>query len=199
MTHDVVREKLLALVAEDDRVRAELAADGTLFDGYNARMREVHERNAAALETILAAHGWPGFAVAGADGAAAAWRIAQHAIGLPAFQRRCFRLLEEAVAKGDADPKHLAMLDDRIAFNERRPQKYGTQYDWDETRKMSAWHLDDPAEVERRRAALGMKSMAAQEAAVGDGSAEWKEHVPRDWHARQREIEEWARSVGWIT
>ena len=44
-----VREKLLALIAEDERVRAELVAEGTLFDGYNARMREVHERNAAVL------------------------------------------------------------------------------------------------------------------------------------------------------
>ena len=198
MTADAVRAKLLALVAEDDRVRAELVADGTLFDGYNARMREVHERNAAALDEIIAAHGWPGLALAGSDGAAAAWRIAQHGIGLPGFQRRCFRLLEEAVRKGDADAKHLAMLDDRIAFNERRPQKYGTQFDWDENGKMSPWLLDDPVEVDRRRAALGVKSMAEQAAAVRDES-EWKDHAPGDWHARQREIEEWARAVGWIT
>lgn len=197
-TNEAVREKLLALVAEDARVRAELAADGSLFQGYNARMREVHERNADALAKIIDAHGWPGFAVAGADGAAAAWRIAQHAIGLPDFQRRCFQLLEEATARGDAAPKHVALLDDRIAFNERRPQKYGTQFDWDETGKMSPWRLDDPAAVDRRRAELGMKSMAAQEAEVGAESDEWKEHAPKDWHARQREIEEWAREVGWI-
>ena len=194
-----IREKLLALVAEDERVRAELAADGTLFDGYNARMREVHERNAAVLAGLMDAHGWPGFAVAGTDGAAAAWRIAQHAIGLPAFQRRSLRLLEEAAAKGDADPRHAALLDDRIAFNERRPQKHGTQFDWDEAGNMSPWLLDDPAAVDRRRAALGMKSMSEQAAAFRDESDEWKEHAPRDWHARQQEIEEWARAVGWIT
>ena len=185
-------------MAEDERVRAELLAEGTLFHGYNARMREVHERNAAVLDEIIATNGWPGFALVGTDGAAAAWLVAHHAIGSPQFQRRCFRLLEEAVARGDGDAKHLAMLDDRIAFNERRPQKYGTQYDWDEKGRMSPWLLDDPAAVDRRRAALGMKSMAEQVAAARSDSTEWREHAPKDWHARQREIEEWARSVGWI-
>ena len=193
-----VRAKLLALAAEDERVRAALAADGSLFQGYNANMREVHEHNAAALAEIVDAHGWPGFAVAGTDGAAAAWRIAQHAIGLPEFQRRCFRLLGEAVARGDAEARHVALLDDRIAFNERRPQKYGTQFDWDENGKMSPWRLDDPAAVDQRRAALGMKSMAEQVATIRDETHDWKEHAPSDWHTRQREIEAWARSVGWI-
>ena len=55
------RQQLLDLFAEDQRVRAELAADGTLFKGYNARMREVHERNAGVLEEYLTAFGWPGF------------------------------------------------------------------------------------------------------------------------------------------
>src|SRR5688572_23775793 len=121
------RQQLLDHVAEDERVRAELAADGTLFKGYNARMREVHERNAAVLDAYLTAHGWPGFHLADRDGAEAAWRIAQHAIGMPAFQRRCLKLLRAAVGRGDAEAQHAAYLDDRIAFNERRPQKHGTQ------------------------------------------------------------------------
>ena len=33
------------LVEEDERVRAGLAADGSLFQGYHPRMREVHEHN----------------------------------------------------------------------------------------------------------------------------------------------------------
>lgn len=41
--------ELLALEAEDLRVREELVRDGTLFDGYHPRMREVHERNAYRL------------------------------------------------------------------------------------------------------------------------------------------------------
>ena len=189
---------MIALVAEDERVRSELAADGSLFRGYNARMREVHERNAAALAEIMDAHGWPGFALGGTDGAAAAWRIAQHAIGMPGFQRRCFRLLEEAAATGDADPKHAAFLDDRIAAHERRPQRYGTQYDWDREGRMSPLPLDDPQAVDSRRRALGMKPLAEHTDDMRKAVRESNERAPVDWHARQREIEEWARRVGWI-
>ena len=188
---------LLGLAREDARVREELAADGSLFQGYHPRMREVHERNAAALSEIIAAHGWPGYALAGPDGAAAAWLVAQHAIGMPDFMRRCLQLVEAAIARGDADPKHAAYLADRIACHENRPQKYGTQFDWNEAGKMAPWTLDDPAAVDRRRRALGMKPLAEHIAAISAELEKTNEHAPRDWHARQREVEAWRRAVGW--
>jgi hypothetical protein len=192
------QQNLLALAAEDQRVRDELAADGTLFKGYHARMREVHERNAAVLDEFLTAQGWPGFHLVGRDGAEAAWRIAQHAIGLPAFQRKCLKLLRAAVARGDADPQHAAYLEDRIAFNERRPQKYGTQFDWDENGEMSPHPVDDFKAVDRRRRTLGMTPFAEHIAHMRDAWRKSNERPPANWKARQREIEEWARSVGWI-
>ena len=67
-----IRETLLALVAEDERVRTELAAGGSLHQGYNARMREVHDRNGVRLESIIGGYGWPGFHLVGRDGAEAA-------------------------------------------------------------------------------------------------------------------------------
>ena len=36
-----IRSELLAMAREDHRVRTELAADGSLFDGYHPRMRAV--------------------------------------------------------------------------------------------------------------------------------------------------------------
>src|SRR5688572_2807897 len=144
------------MVAEEERVRAGLAADGSLNQGYSALMREVHDRNGVRLEAIIAAHGWPGFHLVGKDGAEAAWRIAQHAISLPHLQRRCLKLLRIAMARGDADPQHAAYLEDRIAFNERRPQKFGTQFDWDERGEMSPFMVEDYDAVDRRRRALGM-------------------------------------------
>src|SRR5262245_59980624 len=129
---EALRERLLAMAAEDQRVRAELAADASLFDGYHPRMEEVHRRNAAALVEIIAAHGWPGRSLAGEDRALAAWLILQHTIGDPPLQRRGLELLRHAVAAGEVAPIHAAMLEDRIAFFEGRPQRYGTQFDWDE-------------------------------------------------------------------
>lgn len=190
--------ELVDLFAEDQRVRAELAADGALFRGYNATMRAVHEANAARLEAIMRAHGWPGLHLVGREGAEAAFRIAQHAIAMPQFQRRCLKLLQIAVARGDADARHAAYLDDRIAFNERRPQKYGTQFDWGENGEMAPWRVDDPKAVERRRQALGMTPFAEHVEKVRDEWNRSRERAPLDWHARQREIQAWAREVGWL-
>src|SRR5687767_1335772 len=83
-----IRLELLAMAQEDRKVRTELAADGTLFEGYHPRMREVHDRHAARLARILDDHGWPTEPRTGPDGAEAAWLIVQHAIACPALQRR---------------------------------------------------------------------------------------------------------------
>jgi hypothetical protein len=44
------------------------------------------------------------------------------------FQRFCLGLLADAVAAGQADPSHLALLTDRVRVAEGRPQVYGIQY-----------------------------------------------------------------------
>src|SRR5262245_53637982 len=84
---EVARE-LHELADRDQRVRAELAADGSLFKGYHPRMEAVHRENAARLASILEELGWPTEALVGSEAAEAAWLIAQHAIGAPGLQRR---------------------------------------------------------------------------------------------------------------
>jgi hypothetical protein len=189
---------LVALLARDRETRARLVGDGQLFGGYAPEMEAVHAENARALEAIIAAHGWPGLELAGRDGSIAAWTIALHAIGLPAFQRRCLALLTQAVEQGDAPPAFAAMLEDRIRFNERRPQRYGTIFDWDEAGRMMPWLLEDPDHVEARRAAVGLPPLADEVRKMRRTRREKGDRPPRDYAARQREIEAWARSVGWL-
>src|SRR5687767_1950508 len=130
--NEELKKRLLEMAAEDRRIRDELAATGELYDGYASRMAEVHDRNASALNRIIDQYGWPGKTLVGDEAAKAAWLILHHAIGNPDLQRRCVELLRSAVSAGDADPIELAYLEDRICFFERRPQRYGTQFDWDE-------------------------------------------------------------------
>ncbi|HZB27509.1 MAG TPA: DUF6624 domain-containing protein [Gemmatimonadales bacterium] len=192
-----VRDELLAMSAEDVRVRSELAADGSLFHGYHPRMRAVHDTNASRLTTILDAHGWPGERQVGRDGALAAWLIVQHAIGHPALQRRALELLQAAVRHGDAPPLHAAMLEDRIRVFEGRHQLYGTQFDWDSTGQLSPLPIEDPTEVGARRRALGLEPLEQQVKDVRAAAAREGERPPADWAAHQREIEAWYREVGW--
>ncbi|HEY3039992.1 MAG TPA: DUF6624 domain-containing protein [Pyrinomonadaceae bacterium] len=91
--NDGLKERLLKMVEEDERVRVELAATGELFQGYAPRMAEVQSHNAQELESIISSYGWPGRSLVGGEGAHAAWLILQHVIGNPDPQRRSLPLI----------------------------------------------------------------------------------------------------------
>jgi hypothetical protein len=183
------------MAQRDLQTRERLAADLSLFDGYHPEMQAVHEENASALERIIDEQGWPTPAVAGEDGAEAAWLIAQHAIGLPGFQRKCLRFLREAAGSGAVPAWQPAMLLDRVSVFEGKLQIYGTSFDWDEHGAMSPRPIADPEGVDERRAAVGLPPLAEATALQRRQSA--GQPKPADHSARKREIEEWAKSVGW--
>jgi hypothetical protein len=195
--NDALRDELLAMEEEDRRVRAALLAEGSLFDGYHPRMAEVHNRNADRLSAIIDRHGWPGRGLVGEDGARAAWFVLQHAIGQPALQRRGLVLLRQAAARGEASAVGVAMLEDRIAFFEGRPQRYGTQYDWDERGELVPWAIEDEAGVDERRREVGLPPLAENTRRMREATARAGEGPPRDWKKRREEMEAWARQVGW--
>jgi hypothetical protein len=192
-----LRDELVAMADEDRRVRAGLAADGSLFDGYHPQMQAVHDRNAVRLAGIIDQHGWPGRSLVGEDGARAAWLVLQHAIGHPDLQRKGLVLLQEAAARGEVPDAEVAMLHDRVCFFEGRPQRYGTQYDWDEGGELSPWAIEDEAGVDERRRAVGLPPLAENTRRIREGTERGGERRPEDRKEWHRRFVEWARSVGW--
>ena len=196
MNLDLQRE-LQALADRDENKRAELVARGELFDGYHAEMAAVHAANAEALERIIARWGWPGASLVGESGANSAWLILQHAIGNPELQRRCLPLVQAAADAGEVPLRHAAFLEDRIRCFEGKPQRFGTQLDWDENGLLSPMPLEDAEGGDRRRADVGLEPLEtrvneARAEACREG-AEPPEN-PAEWRRRR---EAWARSVGW--
>ncbi|WP_419319780.1 DUF6624 domain-containing protein [Caulobacter sp. ErkDOM-E] len=188
-------DRLVALAAQDLETRERLAKDGSVFDGYHPEMQVVHEANAGELEKIIEAVGWPTRQLVGDEGAEAAWLIAQHAIGLPRFQRKCLELLQSAVASGDAPAWQMAMMLDRILTYEGRPQVYGTSFDWDDDGQLSPGPIEDPGGVDQRRAEIDLEPL---ETAVSKlRSRDANHRPPADMADRRRRMDEWARQVGW--
>lgn len=188
-----LRRELISLAAEDQRVRAQLEKERTLFDGYHPRMEAVHRHNAAFLAGVIDRHGWPGAELVGDDGADAAWLIAQHAIGEPAFQRRCLLALEDAAARGQAPRWQPAMLEDRIRVFEGRAQRYGTQLQVGDDGTVYPYPVDDPDGVEERRRAVGLEPLADRLAKAG------RAPPPKDRAEYERGYEAWLRKAGWRT
>jgi hypothetical protein len=192
-----LRDELLAMEKLDRQVRAQLLDEGALGDGYNPRMREVHERNAARLKQIVEAHGWPGRSLVGDQGSHAAWFIVQHAIGNPVFQRACATAIERAVADGEAPLAQLAYLVDRIRFYEGKPQIYGTQFDWDENGEMNPWPFENPEGVDERRHKAGLNTIAERTREIREQAKREGDAPPKDRGEYNRKHEAWLRELGW--
>jgi len=188
-----LRAELIRMDEYDQAVRAEIEADGSLFDGYHPRMAAVHDANAARLLEIIMTYGWPTERLVGADGAQAAHRIAQHSINHPEFMRECRRLLDEASTKGEVPRWQFAYIDDRIRVYEGLPQRYGTQ--WREGPDGLEPHpLEDADQVDEWRSALGLPLLAEMRASA-PRNQRWDAEVARSYEERELA---WRRSVGWI-
>jgi hypothetical protein len=194
-----VQQELISMAKEDLSVRAELAADGFLYRGYNPLMRAVHDRHATRLAQILENQGWPGEPQVGPEGAQAAWLIAQHAIAQPSFQRQALSALSAAARRGEVPTWQVALLEDRIRTLEGLPQRYGTQFDWDASGQLSPLPIEDPLTVDERRQAVGLRPLAQEIQAQREATARGTERPPVDWETRQRERDAWLREVGWRT
>ena len=197
MTEDL-RQALLDLRDRDQEKRQELVERGELFEGYHPEMERVHRENAQTLEEILDHHGWPSEDLVGPDGVEAVSLVVNHAIGLPAFQRKCLALLSQAQDQGQDVVLFRARLEDRIRYNERRPQVYGFLMDWDEEGQLSPWLIEHPEKVDARRAALGLGPLQEQVKVAREQALQEKAQAPKPFAERQAEILAWAREVGWL-
>ena len=194
MINDSLRRELVCMREEDRRVRQELLDAGELGGPYVQRMELLHQRNAARLRELIAAHGWPGEDIAGKDGAEAAWLITQHAVGEPAFQREALRLLRDSEAEKRVPLWHAAYLEDRIAIHEGRPQRYGTQWvDDPADGRTRPWTLAEPDGVDELRAAVGLGPLPP---VPEPGPAlPWEEQLRLQ--ENKRWWEDWFVSKGW--
>lgn len=187
-----LRSTLLELQQRDLSVREELAADGSLYEGYHPRMEQAHRDNAGKLSELIEQFGWPNEQLAGADGAEAAWLIAQHAIAEPDFMRACRMLLETEVASGGVPAWQLAYLDDRIRVSEGRLQRFGTQLEvTPDGPKLCP--TEERETLDERRLKAGLDPIAERLQSM--------QGTPRptqaQFSARKREERAWQVKVGW--
>jgi hypothetical protein len=189
---EALRKELLAMRAEDLRVREELLRNGELGHGYAPRMEAVHRQNAARLRQIIAENGWPDRELVGEDGTLAAWFIVQHAIGEPDFQRQALQLIRQKVAQGKVPAAQEAYLLYRTAMHEGRPQRYVTQSLPCPDGQYRRWTTEDPEHLNERRAAAGLPAVEddpCETQPTAQTLAEYQEWL--------RDFEDWLRKAGW--
>ena len=115
------------------------------------RMDEVDHAVHTELLTLIPTEGWFSISAYGEEAAEAAFHIVNH--GDVATMKRFLPAIEAMAAKGEADGVSVMKMSDRIAMNEGRPQRYGTQITCINGRYES-WPLEDPARVDEWRRAM---------------------------------------------
>jgi hypothetical protein len=172
-----LRLELLRRVKDDQDARnawiawmKEHGENGTVkLDKLSAELKKEHEKlgdavkkadleNTDRLGQIVEKHGWPSNSLVGKDGSHAAWLLVQHADANTKFQRKCLDLMSK-LPKDEVSQTDLAYLTDRVLLAEGKKQIYGTQFTFSDG-KWQPRPLDEPDNVDKRRAEVGLKSLA---------------------------------------
>lgn len=119
-----------------------------------APLTAMDERLLAELLTMIPPEGWFLKSVYGDRAAGAAFLIIQHS-DLENW-RRFVPVLEPLVAAGEVDGQSYGLMYDRLAQNEGRLQRYGTQVTCKAGKWVIDWdNLEDPASADARRREMG--------------------------------------------
>jgi hypothetical protein len=169
-------DELVAMAAVD--LRATRAAAQP--DDHVAQLawRRVTTGHGGRLAEIMAEHRWPVTRMVGPAAAVSAWKLAQHADRQLEVQRRALTLLAEAVAAGEASPRELALLRDRVLVNEGQKQIYGTQIAGVRDGAPVPWPCVDPERLDERRAEVGLEPFAVHVTRTEPAQDPWYEREP---------------------
>lgn len=163
---DSIVQVLFTVDEDDQKYRTQFSdleekkpVDSAAMQEIMVRMREADSINLIKVRAIVDKYSWLGADVVGEQCNSAMFMVIQHA-DLP-VQEKYLPVIREAVASGRAQPRHLALLEDRVALREGRKQRYGTQLKWNERVKgYRLAPLEDPDHVDERRKVMGLPPLA---------------------------------------
>jgi len=161
-----LQAKLLAIYDEDQPIRQQYISAQKEF-GYQSKqvdslgkvMMYKDSINLIKVTEILDNYGWVGADKVGEQANLTLFLVIQHSD--LKTQQKYLPMMREAVKNKKAKGSALALLEDRVALGEGKRQIYGSQIGLDnETNKSFVLPLDDPDNVDKRRAEVGLGLLA---------------------------------------
>ena len=141
-------------------VEEKYGRDSDEMKNHWAMINEKDSINLIEIQKILDERGWLGADVIGNQGNSTIFLVIQHS---PLeVQEKYLPMMREAVTKGNARASSLALLEDRVALRKGGKQIYGSQVGRDkETGEYFVSPLEDPENVDKRRAEVGLGPIAS--------------------------------------
>lgn len=135
------------------------------FTEFSPRWESLDSGNTNVLKELLNNHDWIRISLFGDKADDQAWLIAQHADREPEFQKLVLGRLEKLYPLKETKPSHYAYLFDRVAASwndetKRKPQRFGTQGMCKGPDDWQPIEIENPEELDTRRAAVGLSTFA---------------------------------------
>ena len=149
-----LRAELLAMGREDQAVRTGLSPEMIADTAFVRRLMRTDTALSVRLREMVETGGWPDARRVGADAVRAAFLVVQHT-PFEDFREAMLPHLERDVRAGVLEGQDYALMVDRIRRRQGQPQVYGSQYSLVDG-ELVRDPVEDPQNLDRRRAALGM-------------------------------------------
>jgi hypothetical protein len=134
------------------------ATKRSMWVGIWSEISAIDRENQALLLQMVPRDGWFPISRYGRDAAKAAFLIVQHSDS--ALWRRFLPTIESMVRAGEAEGEAYALMYDRLALNEGRPQRFGSQLSCVGGKFALSQPVEDIDQVDARRLSLGLVSSA---------------------------------------
>ena len=165
-SNESLARTLDSVYIQDQKYRLQMDEIEKKYGWESNEMKEIWEiagkqdaLNLIKVRAILDKYGWLGADVVGKQGNSTLFLVIQHAN--QATQEKYLPMMREAVKKGKAQGSSLALLEDRVALGRGKRQIYGSQVEIDpKTRLYYVSPLEDPENVDKRRATVGLEPIA---------------------------------------
>ncbi|MFN8268149.1 MAG: DUF6624 domain-containing protein [Chitinophagales bacterium] len=161
-----LKEKLETILISDQGIRRDwdiiekkYGVESTESDSIRKIAHTIDSINLIAIKEVLDKEGWLGADIVGKQGNMCLFLVIQHSD--LQTQKKYLPMMREAVKNNKAKASSLALLEDRVALGEKKPQTYGSQIGYDKsTKKFYVLLLSDPDNVDKRRKKMGLGLLA---------------------------------------
>lgn len=119
------------------------------------KMSIIDSVNTMKLKCLIQKYGFPTWRLVGRSASEQAWLIAQHSD--KQFIAKFIKSYRAAAKENNADKRHLALMEDRVRMNDRRPQIYGTQLAGFSKESIGFYPIGNIKEIDYRRQSVGLE------------------------------------------
>jgi hypothetical protein len=145
------------ILSEQSRIAEEFGWVSEEVEALNLKIDSLFKITRNLVTNLLDNRGWLGSEVIGNKGNSALFLVIQHAD--LETQQKYLPMMRQAVKDGKAKGSSLALLEDRVQLKTGKKQVYGSQIGRLEDQTNYVRALEDPMNVDKRRAEVGLEPL----------------------------------------